>query len=113
MSSGFAIRRAVLGATLFIVGTSAALAQVYDNPNLPRSPYALPEPTYRGPDVGAALDGNGQLHSSGQWRHWGDKRNTGEFFQQLVAPSGTLAIGPGSPNGLPTTRFCAYHPDQC
>ena len=80
-----------VGLALCLAGSvSAAEAQIYRNPDLPRSPYVLPEPRYRAPDVEELADGNGLLHSSGQWRHWGDKRNTGETFKEFFAPDGVL-----------------------
>lgn len=115
MSIGLLVRRAALAAGLLLGVASAAGAQTYANPNLPRSPYALPQPTGRdgGPDVDELIEGNGKLHFSGQWRHWGDKRNSGETFYQLFAPTGVLDLGQGCANGLPASRFCAANPDQC
>jgi hypothetical protein len=81
---------------LSLAGATAGQAEMWNNPALPRSPYALPNPTYRAPKVDAEdlIEGNGQLHYSGQWRHWGDSRNTGELAYDLLAPNGVLGGGP-------------------
>ena len=96
-------RLAAAAALTALLGASLASAQPSSNPNLPRSPYALPTPTYQGPDPDDLVNGNGKLHFSGQWRHWGDSRNGGEFFSSLLAPDGVLG---GRPNGLPGGGSC-------
>lgn len=102
-------RTAGAAALVVLVGLSAAVAQTSSNRNLPRSPYALPTPTYQGPDADDLVNGNGKLHFSGQWRHWGDSRNGGELFSTLFAPNGVLG---GSPSGLPGGASCA-RADRC
>jgi hypothetical protein len=97
---------ALLALSTVVPGASIAGAQTYDNPNLPRSPYALPQPTYREPDVEELADGNGLTHFSGQWRHWGDKRNGGELLYDLL---GGPEVGPRV--GL--APRCRQHPEEC
>lgn len=113
MRIGSVGRRAGSIGLFLVLGTFAAGAQTMGNPNLPRSPYALPEPTYREPDLDDLINGNGKLHYSGQWRHWGDTRNGGELFKQLFAPDGVLDVGQGRRYGLPRSRFCAENPEAC
>ena len=99
----------ILGAAVAVVllGSSAALAQAYQNPNLPRSPYALPVPQYHeGQDV------DDEAPPQGSWRHWGDTRNEGQVFQQLFAPGG-VAGGTGYVPDPARARFCRQHPDTC
>ena len=120
MSVRSTARRAACAA-LFAFAIAApqvsASAQTYSNPNLPRSPYGLPEPTYGTPeaDLDALIDGNGELHSSGQWRHWGDSRNSGEAFAAIFAPGGVLDEGQvGRGYAPPVGRYyCARHPGAC
>jgi hypothetical protein len=104
-------RRLAATGLFVIAGSLTAAAQSAPNPNLPRSPYVLPEPTYREPDVDSLIDGNGLLHASGHWRHWGDTRNGGELFKQLFAPDGVL--GGRRSYGPPRSRFCAGNPEAC
>lgn len=99
------------GLCLLVSGGATAQAQTYENPNLPRSPYALPEPTYRGDD-----DNNRQQPYP--WRHWGDSRNNGELVYGLVTQGGGLGDGYGAPVAPPPpdrarVRFCRRHPDAC
>ncbi|WP_131195649.1 hypothetical protein [Lichenihabitans psoromatis] len=108
---------------LAVLGASAARAQAYENPNLPRSPYALPVPQFNG-SVDEP-DGEDAAHPQGSWRHWGDTRNEGQVFQQLFAPGGVAGGAPGyayGPEGLlpppviedpRRVRFCRRHPDRC
>ena len=93
--------------------SGAAHAQTYENPNLPRSPYALPQPTYREPDAEDVLNGNGRLHASGQWRHWGDDRNMGETFQEIFAPNGVIGESPRNLATARRDRYCNFHPGAC
>lgn len=103
MLARLTIVRTASAAALFLIGVAGAAAQPSSHTNLPRSPYALPTPTYQGPDDDDLVNGNGQLHFSGQWRHWGDSRNGGELFSTLFAPNGVLG---GQPNGLPGGASC-------
>ncbi len=106
------------GLCLLMSGAVTAHAQSYGNPDLPRSPYALPEPTYRGGDDQESQE---QPHP---WRHWGDSRNNGELVYGLVAPDGVLgsgALGGGRygapvappPDSRAHARFCRRHPGAC
>ena len=106
-------RAAVIGIAVAMMTGTAARAEVYNNPALPRSPYALPQPRYQAPDEEGLLFGNGELHSSGQWRHWGDIRNEGETFQQIFAPNGVAGGGDGDPEARRAARFCNFNPGRC
>ena len=99
---------------LGLLGGPAAQAQGYDNPNLPRSPYALPAPTYRAPPDDAAdiFLGGDRVRKPYEWRHWGDSREQGETFKFIFAPDG-IAGGSPDPESARRHRFCRSHPGQC
>ncbi len=105
-------RVAAAALTLAALGASAQ-ARPYQNPALPPSPYALPQPTYEGPSDDELLFGNGELHSSGQWRHWGDDRNSGETFETLFAPNGVFGESPEDLRSARQERYCNFHPGVC
>lgn len=101
------------GLCLLVSGavTATAQAQTYQNPNLPRSPYALPEPTYRGDDE----ESQQQPHP---WRHWGDSRNNGELAYGVFGPGGLLGGEYAERAAAPSddrahARFCRRHPGAC
>ena len=102
-----------LALALTLLGVSDVRAQGYQNPNLPRSPYALPQPTYREPDPEDVLNGNGRLHASGQWRHWGDDRNMGETFKELFVPDDVVRESPRLLGSARREQYCDDHPGVC
>ena len=101
---------------LALSGVTGAHAQTYDAAGRRVSPYALPQPTYQGDaDAEDILNGNGELHASGQWRHWGDDRNEGETFKEIFAPGGVLGGGesPRYAAYAKRERYCNFHPGAC
>ncbi len=108
-------RAAALALALVLSGAVGAHAQTYDGAGRRVSPYSLPQPIDREPDAGDILNGNGELHASGQWRHWGDDRNEGETFKEIFAPSGVLGGGesPRYSAYARRERYCNFHPGTC
>ncbi len=98
---------------LGLLGGAVAQAQSYDNPNLPRSPYPLPRPTYQGPsDAEDLFFGDDRVRAPYEWRHWGDSREQGETFKWIFAPNG-VAGDDRDPEPIRARRYCRSHPGQC
>lgn len=100
----------ILALAAALAMSGAALAQSWDasDPLTVHRPER-PVPVYVPPSVDALINGNGELHFSGQWRHSGDSRNNGELVQMLLAPNQVAAHNRAHYRG----RLCDQDPRYC